>query len=163
MYFAQHGDTVRFPKALERIRRSNVSEMRTIMTQDEIESYRQNLIALAARLRSDDTTVGGEALRQGGGEASGNLSHVPLHLADMGTDAFERDMSASLLQNGRQIQAQVAAALDRIEQGLFGRCERCGGEIGKGRLQALPYTRYCVACAQGAEEEGEAGSQPTLL
>jgi RNA polymerase-binding transcription factor DksA len=133
------------------------------MTREETEVFRQTLLALAERLRKDDAAVGDEALRQAGGEASGNLSSVPLHLADMGTDAYERDMSASLLQNARQIQTQVAAALDRIEQGTFGRCEQCGGEIGKGRLQALPYTRYCVQCAQSAEEAGEAGTQPTLL
>ncbi len=133
------------------------------MNRERRESYRQNLMDLAARLRKEDASVGEEALCQAGGEASGNLSHFPLHLADMGTDAFERDMSTSLLQNERQIQTQVAAALDRIEQGTYGRCVKCGGEIHKGRLQAVPYTSCCVACAQEAEESGEAGFQPTML
>ena len=133
------------------------------MTRDERENYRRRLVDLAARLRKDDAAMVGEALRQVGGDNSGGLSNVPIHLADQGTDAFEQEMSASLLQNGRQIQTEVAAALDRVEQDKFGLCERCGVEIGKGRLDAVPYTRYCVDCAQNAEADGEDGFQPTLL
>jgi RNA polymerase-binding transcription factor DksA len=118
---------------------------------------------MADRLRGDDFAVVGEALRQAGGDASGNLSNAPQHLADLGTDTFEQEMSASLLQNTRQIRAQVAAALDRLERGAFGKCGNCGCKIGEGRLQAVPYARYCVECAQHAEDVGEAGFQPTLL
>lgn len=133
------------------------------MTREERDGYRERLLDLAARLKGADDRVGNEALRQAGGDASGSLSNVPLHLADMGSDAFEQEINTSLLRNEREIQTAVAAALDRIEQGTFGQCQQCGKEIGKGRLQALPYTRYCVDCAQNAEEDGEAGSQPTLL
>jgi RNA polymerase-binding transcription factor DksA len=118
---------------------------------------------MASRLQDADGRVAQEALRQSGGETSGQLSNVPLHMADVGTDAFEQEVSSSLLQNERQIQGEVAAALDRTEDGTFGLCQNCGGEIGKGRLDALPYTRYCVKCAQTAEDNGEAGFQPTLL
>jgi RNA polymerase-binding transcription factor DksA len=118
---------------------------------------------MADRLRGDDSSVVSEALRQSGGDASGNLSNTPQHLADLGTDTFEQEMSASLLQNTRQIRAEVVAALDRLERGAFGKCERCGAEIGEGRLQAVPYARCCVDCAQNAEDAGEAGFQPTLL
>jgi len=118
---------------------------------------------LAARLKSDEAGVASDALRQASGDVSGNLSNVPLHLADLGTDTFEQEMSASLMTNSRQLQTEVAAALERIEQDKFGKCEQCGRDIGEGRLQAVPYTRYCVECAQNAENEGEAGFQPTLL
>jgi RNA polymerase-binding transcription factor DksA len=104
-----------------------------------------------------------EALRQAGGDASGNLSNVPLHMADLSTDSFEQEMSATLLKNERQIQIEVASALDRIEQDKFGQCQQCGRDLSEGRLNALPYTRYCVECAQNAEEDGEIGFQPTLL
>jgi RNA polymerase-binding transcription factor DksA len=65
--------------------------------------------------------------------------------------------------NERQLQTEVAAALDRLEQGNYGRCEQCGEEIARGRLEAVPYTRYCVNCAQIAANDGEAGFRPTLL
>ncbi|HZV07186.1 MAG TPA: TraR/DksA C4-type zinc finger protein [Gemmataceae bacterium] len=133
------------------------------MKREELEKYRQRLMKLAARLKSDEAGVASDALRQASGDVSGNLSNVPLHLADLGTDTFEQEMSASLMTNSRQLQTEVAAALERIEQDKFGKCEQCGRDIGEGRLQAVPYTRYCVECAQNAENEGEAGFQPTLL
>lgn len=133
------------------------------MTSEQRERYRQRLVSMAERLKNMDAAVGDEALRQTGGDASGNLSNVPLHMADVSTETFEQEMSTSLLQNERQLQAEVAAALDRCEQGTFGRCEGCGESIAEGRLQAVPYTRYCVDCAQKAEEDGEVGFQPTLL
>ena len=133
------------------------------MTRDEQANYRQRLLEMAERLKSDEEGVVSDALRQAGGGASGNLSNVPMHLADLGTDTFEQEMSASLLTNARQLQSEVAAALDRIEQEKFGQCEQCGRDIGEGRLQAVPYTRYCVDCAQSAENDGEVGFQPTLL
>lgn len=133
------------------------------MKRQEMEKYRQRLIELGTRLKNDESGVIGEALRQLGSDASGNLSNVPMHLADLSTDTFEQEMSTSLLTNGRLIQIEVAGALDRIDQGAFGQCQQCDGDIGEGRLEAVPYTRYCVACAQDAENEGEAGFRPTLL
>ena len=133
------------------------------MTGEGQKNYRQRLVDVAARLRKDEVGMVEETLRQAGGDASGNLSNVPLHLADLSTDSFEQEMNTSLLKNEREIQREVAAALDRIERGVFGCCEQCGKEIGKGRLDAMPYARYCVDCAQNAEADGEAGFQPTLL
>jgi RNA polymerase-binding transcription factor DksA len=133
------------------------------MNEGQRENYRRSLLEMATRLQEDDSSVVGEALRQSGGDASGNLSNTPQHLADLGTDTFEQEMNASLLQNTRQIRAEVVAALNRLERGAFGKCERCGQEIGEGRLQTVPYARYCVDCAQEAEDAGEAGFQPTLL
>jgi RNA polymerase-binding transcription factor DksA len=133
------------------------------MKRAEQEKYRQRLLKMAARLKSDEEGVTGDALRQVSGDLSGSLSNIPIHLADLGTDTFEQEMSASLLTNARQLQIEVASALDRCEQGKFGSCEQCGKDIGEGRLQAVPYTRYCVDCAQNAEEDGEVGFKPTLL
>ena len=133
------------------------------MKREEQEKYKQRLLELAARLKNDESGVANDALRQVSGDVSGNLSNVPLHLADLGTDTFDQEMSASLLTNSRQLQTEVAAALDRMENGTFGKCEQCGCDISEGRLEALPYTRYCVDCAQRAENDGEAGFQPTLL
>ena len=58
---------------------------------------------------------------------------------------------------------KLAAAMERVEQDKFGTCEECGRDIREARLQAVPYTRYCVECAQNAENDGEPGFQPTLL
>ncbi len=122
------------------------------MTKAERETYQETLLALRSRLKGDVSHLADEALRARGGEASGSLSNAPLHMADLGTDNFEQEFTLNLLQNQEQALTEIDEALERIKQGTFGRCEECGEEIPKARLQALPYTRYCVACARKLQQ-----------
>jgi RNA polymerase-binding transcription factor DksA len=117
-----------------------------MMTQAELAGYRQSLLALQHRLGADVSSLADEVL-SADEQASGNLSHVPIHPADLGTDAYERELTQGLLENEEQTLEEIGAALERIEKGSFGCCERCHREIPEPRLQALPYTRYCVKCA----------------
>jgi DnaK suppressor protein len=118
------------------------------MTEPEIKHYRRRLLALKQRLGGDLSELEAEALRGVGGEASGNLSDVPVHPADLSADNYEEEVTLGLLENEDQLLAEVNDALDRIEQGTFGRCENCHQEISRERLEALPYTRYCLRCAR---------------
>jgi RNA polymerase-binding transcription factor DksA len=124
------------------------------MTSRELEKYREKLLALRGRLRGDLENVRAEALRQSGGESSGNLSNVPMHLADLGTDNFEQEVALSLVEKEQAILDQIGPALEHIEQRTFGRCTECGRRIAPERLQALPYTPYCVECAARLEQQG---------
>jgi len=117
------------------------------MTRAELEHFRDKLDELAARLRGDVTGLRGETLRKTGGEASGNLSNSPLHPADLGSDNFEHETNLGLLELQGQTLGEVDAALDRIRDGTYGRCQECGQEIRRSRLEALPYTPYCIECA----------------
>ncbi len=67
-------------------------------------------------------------------------------LADPDTIQEDRDASALLLAKARGAVDRIEAALARAEAGSYGRCERCGGEIGAERLAALPDTTICIAC-----------------
>jgi RNA polymerase-binding transcription factor DksA len=125
-----------------------------------LDQYRQVLLALGRRIRGDVLDLSNEALRKSGGEASGNLSNAPMHLADLGTDTYEQEMSVSLLENSERALEEIAAALDRIDQGTFGRCEECGRDIGRERLRAIPYTRHCVDCARRLQGEGTPAGFP---
>lgn len=122
------------------------------MTEADRKSFRDTLVALRNRLAGDVSRLAEEALRGSGGEASGSLSNAPLHMADLGTDAAEQDFALTLLQNQEQALTEINDALERLHQGTFGRCEECDGAIPKGRLQALPYTRHCVACARKVQQ-----------
>jgi DnaK suppressor protein len=122
------------------------------MTPTDVDSYRQMLVLMKQRLNGDVTHLKDEALNRNGGEASGNLSNMPIHMADLGTDNFEQEFTLSLVQSEEQVLEEIAAALDRIQRGNFGRCEECKTPIPKARLNALPYTRYCVACARKVEQ-----------
>ena len=122
------------------------------MTKAERETYQETLLALRSRLKGDVSHLADEALRARGGEASGSLSNAPLHMADLGTDNFEQEFTLNLLQNQEQALTEIDEALERIKQGTFGRCEECEESIPKARLQALPYTRHCVACARKLQQ-----------
>ncbi len=63
---------------------------------------------------------------------------------------FEEELNLGIIENEEQMIEEINAALERIEQGAFGRCEACQQEISRKRLQALPYARFCLGCAQKA-------------
>jgi DnaK suppressor protein len=118
------------------------------MTRAEIDHFRRRLLALKKRVGGDLTELEEETLKPVGGESSGGLSDVPLHLADLGTGEFEEELTLTLVENEEQLLAEINDALDRIEQGTYGRCENCHQEISRERLEALPYARYCIRCAR---------------
>jgi RNA polymerase-binding transcription factor DksA len=118
------------------------------MTQTELKTYRQRLLALRDRLTGDVSHLAGEALRTAGGEASGGLSNMPVHPADLGTDNFEQECTLNLLHKQEEVLSEIADALERVHKRSFGLCEECRQAIPAARLQALPYARQCVACAR---------------
>jgi RNA polymerase-binding transcription factor DksA len=122
------------------------------MTKADLDTYRELLVSLRSRLNGDVSHLSDEALRATGGEASGSLSNAPLHMADLGTDNFEQEFTLSLLQNQEQALDEIREALARMDRGAFGECEECHQPIPKARLQALPYTRHCVACARKLQQ-----------
>jgi len=121
------------------------------MTKTDLQAFQQQLNALRDRHNGDVSHLADEALRRTGGGASGNLSNMPIHMADLGTDNFEQEFTLSLMQNEEQLLGEIGAALERIKQGSFGQCEECEGAIPKARLQAVPYARHCVECARKLE------------
>jgi RNA polymerase-binding transcription factor DksA len=124
-----------------------------MISEAEAHGHRHRLLALMSRLDRDRSQLKDEALRAAGGEASGGLSDVPLHLADLGSHSFEEELTLGLLENEEQLIEEINAALTRLDEGAYGRCESCRQEIPKDRLKALPYARYCVACARNRQRK----------
>ncbi len=120
----------------------------------EVESFRDMLQGLRARLRGDLNQMTDEALRRDQPDASGNLSNVPLHMADVGTENYDQEFTLSLIENEQETLGQIYEALDRISAGTFGTCEGCGDPIAKPRLQAIPYAKLCIDCAREREKQG---------
>src|SRR5262249_42570099 len=116
--------------------------------------YRNLLLALRARLRGDVSQLADAALKKNQSEASGSLSSMPIHMADLGSDNFEQEFTLSLMENDEGTLEAIEGALERIEAGQYGDCEECGTKIPKTRLQAIPYTSLCVKCASASETRG---------
>lgn len=66
------------------------------------------------------------------------------NFADSGQVAAEQGEHLTLISNFRDQLAEVEAALERLDDGSYGRCEVCGKEISEPRLEAMPATRFCI-------------------
>jgi RNA polymerase-binding protein DksA len=73
------------------------------------------------------------------------------HLADSATATLNREIDSTLEENSGHVLVGIDEALDRIENGTFGTCARCGKPIAEDRLEALPYATRCIDCQRLAE------------
>ena len=120
------------------------------MKKPDMKVYKERLLALRARLRGDVHAMADAALKTRA-EASGDLSMMPIHMADVGTDNYEQEVTLNLMQADETTLDKIEAALERIEDGVYGSCVECDGRIPKTRLNAIPYTPCCVKCASKLE------------
>ena len=123
------------------------------MKRSEMKVYKERLLVLRARLRNDCNALSDAALNKPRAEASGDLSLMPIHMADVGTDNYEQEFTLELLQKDEGTLGLLEGALERIEEGLYGTCDECGSRIPKTRLNAIPYTRHCVKCASKLQSQ----------
>lgn len=112
----------------------------------EWQKYYVRLLELRAQL-----------LRQMDGLAKQSAEEIPsysLHMADSGTDNFDRDFALSLLSSDQDAIYEIEEALKRIEKGTYGICELTGKRIPKARLDAIPWARFTVEAQAQLEREG---------
>ena len=116
------------------------------MTKEQLARYRTQLKAIVERV--GQTAAGlEEGVRTALGGSDGGTSNTPMHLGDLGSEAYTQELDATLLENETYIRDEAGAALERIDAGTFGRCEACEAAIPAARLTAIPYARHCVPCA----------------
>jgi DnaK suppressor protein len=98
-----------------------------------------------------------QLLRQMNGlakESAQEMAGYSLHMADSGTDNFDRDFALSLLSSDQDAIYEIEEALKRIEKNTYGVCELTGKTIPKARLEAIPWTRFTVQAQAQLEKEG---------
>ena len=118
------------------------------LTPAQVAKYRSQLLDLRARLRHDVEALQTAAID---GQGSGH-PRMSIHMADVAGDQFESERSFRLCEGEQELIDMVEAALARIAQGTFGICEATGEPISKARLNAIPYTPYCMAYARQLEQ-----------
>jgi len=89
-------------------------------------------------------------------DAGGDLSAYSFHMADMGTDAMEREKAFLFASAEGKLLYNVDQALRRLYRSEYGMCGSCGKEIGKARLDAIPHAGLCVECQEKQEKEANA-------
>lgn len=75
------------------------------------------------------------------------------HLADTATETIDREIDDTLEENSENVLAAINSALERIDEGTYGKCVNCGKDIGEERLAALPWATLCIDCRR-LEERG---------
>ena len=136
--------------------RKEVSQTRTrkySLTKDDIELLKQAMLEKRREILINVNEFEDEALKQSRLDASGDLSSMPIHMADLGTDNYEQEFALDLMDSERKLINEIDDALQRIEDGTYGICEGTGKPISKARLKAQPWARYCVEYAQKLEQE----------
>jgi len=100
----------------------------------------------------------GEDLRTNQGDADGEVASWRFHMADEGTDTFEREQSFLLASREGRLLWHIDDALRRLYKApdRYGTCDECGSEIAYERLDALPYAKNCVSCKSTWEGGGRA-------
>ena len=117
-----------------------------VKIKSEWQKYYQNLLDLRERL-----------MRQMNGlakESAEEMAGYSLHMADSGTDNFDRDFALSLLSSDQDALYEIEEALKRIERDTYGTCELTGKQIPHARLDAIPWARFTVEAQAQLEREG---------
>jgi DnaK suppressor protein len=112
----------------------------------EWSKFYQNLLELRERLLHQMDGLAKESAEE--------LAGYSLHMADSGTDNFDRDFALSLLSSDQDAIYEIEEALKRIEKSTYGVCELTGKNIPKARLEAIPWTRFTVEAQAQLEREG---------
>lgn len=136
------GGAAMSPKAQTR----NGAPMPRLKVKPEWQQYYDTLIELRERLVAQMNGLAKESAEE--------MASYSLHMADSGTDNFDRDFALSLLSSDQDAIYEIEEALKRIEKNTFGICELTGKAIPKARLDAIPWTRFTVEAQAQLERDG---------
>ena len=117
------------------------------MANTDLTLQRERLLALRASLLGDMTQMEDDALND-----HSRTTSIPTDMAELGSDNSDQDLTFSRLGSDKDALDQIEAAIERIENDTYGRCEECGEQIPKTRLDAIPYAAQCVQCASQQEQ-----------
>lgn len=124
--------------------------------------YVKLLLNLRDRLLDGIEFHASDNLKRTQKEASSDLSAYSFHMADAGTDNFDREFALSMVSNEQELLNEINDALKRLESGTYGLCELCGKPIPKARLDAIPWARYTVNCQSEVEKTQQKRSSQTF-
>ncbi|HRT05162.1 MAG TPA: TraR/DksA family transcriptional regulator [Kiritimatiellia bacterium] len=128
-------------------------------SKSELQFFRAQLQKQLDLIQGNLTALAGDNLKRSPIESSGDISAHSTHMADQGTDNFDRELALNLASSRQESLYDIEDALRRVDEGTYGACEACGGAIELPRLKALPFAKKCMAC-QNAAERGRTKYRP---
>jgi DnaK suppressor protein len=139
-------------KKVSKKKTSSRSKKGRRLTKADLNYFKKLLLEKRMEILSDVARIEDESLKKSRLDATGDLSNVPIHMADIGTDNFEQEFALDLMDSERKLLDEIHRALERIEDGTYGICESTGKPISKVRLKAKPWARYCIKYARMIEQ-----------
>ncbi|KPJ66196.1 MAG: hypothetical protein AMJ43_08855 [Coxiella sp. DG_40] len=133
------------------------------LTIDDIERFKQSLLEKRKEILLNVNEMEDETLKKSRLDASGDLSSMPIHMADIGTDNYEQEFALGLMDSERKLLREIDDALQRIEERTYGICEGTGKPIPKARLEAQPWARYCIEYARMMEQGRATGQEQPMI
>jgi RNA polymerase-binding transcription factor DksA len=130
--------------------------MNTSFSKKDLEKFEKSLLEERKRLSALLDVMKKEIFERSTRDSSGDLSAYSFHMADLGTDAIDREREYMLASSEGQLLLEVDDALRKLYEGSFGKCEKCSKGIERTRLEAMPHARLCMKCRK---EEDEARAQ----
>ncbi len=119
---------------------------------EKFRRYYKLLLDLRQHLTEGITLHSEETLKRSAKDDAGDLSSYGQHMADAGTDTFDRDFALSLVANEQEALTEIEAAIKRVKEGTYGICEATGKPIAKERLTAVPFTRFSAEAQKDIEK-----------
>ncbi len=139
-------------KKTSRAQVSSTRKKKRGMINADAKHFKEMLLEKRREILRNVTEFEDEALRKSRLDASGDLSSMPIHMADLGTDNYEQEFALGLMDSERKLLREIDNALVRLEKKTYGICEGTGKPISKARLEAQPWARYCVKYARMLEQ-----------
>ena len=139
----------------KKITREKVSSTRKkvrSLSATELKHFQKILLEKRRELLTNVFQIENGALKQSQIAASGDLSSMPIHMADLGSDTFEQEFALGLMDSERKLLREIDEALGRIEDKTYGICLGTGNPIKKARLEAQPWAKYSVEYARRLEQ-----------
>lgn len=134
---------------LGRISEDDLKKVKTGLNKRDLDGFRQLLLEKRKELLGDVASLQTDAKNDGG-----NLSNMPLHMADVGSDNYEQEFTLGLVEADRRLLREIDEALVRMKLGYYGVCLERGVPISKARLEVTPWARYCIEVAREMERRG---------
>ena len=125
-----------------------------MLTTHQLAVCRNKLHSMRADLDSRVASLRDDASHGVGGEDAGGFSNAPIHIADLASQESEAVVNVGLAHNEAVLRQEIDEALLRFEEGTFGVCEECRNAIALARLEAVPYSRLCIRCAERSQQDG---------
>jgi len=124
---------------------------KTRLSPEKLDQFKELLLVKRRELAGTVNQLRDEALHKSRQDAAGDLSSMPIHMADLGSDNWEQEFTLGLVASENELLREIDDALQRIEDRTYGICLATNKPIQRTRLRAKPWAKYCIEYARELE------------